>query len=126
VTTGINPVTGEAADLNVLAKETVNVDLGLGIETDAGSGVKDSTVFDMSLAGIKFMGYGKDESGIPNNLYTLIGEIKGMLRSKEFSADSIEVYTDKFIEEKQNVMIGITEIGAKSTYIIFWGRPSRF
>ncbi|MGD9569212.1 MAG: hypothetical protein AB7V48_13045 [Sedimentibacter sp.] len=106
------------ADFDKLAKETINIDLGLGMTFDSDSDLNEDTVFNMSMSGIKFMGYG-ETNGIPNNLYTLIGAIKNELKDPNFSLENIEPYIDKFEEQKKQVLVNITDIGAKTNYLEF-------
>nr|WP_312577358.1 flagellar hook-associated protein FlgL [Sedimentibacter sp.] len=105
--------------LEELSNEAVNIDVGLGIEYDETGTVKDSTVFNMAIPGIKFLGYGTDQDGKPNNLFSLIGEIKDQLRRDDFSMDNIRPYIEKYSEQKNNVLIGVTDIGAKANYLDF-------
>jgi len=93
-----NPANKEALDR--LVNETINIDLGLGMTFDSDGELNIDTVFDMSMSGIKFMGFGETADGIPNNLYTLIGKIKEELRNPNFSMDNISSYIDRFKEQK--------------------------
>jgi flagellar hook-associated protein 3 FlgL len=107
--------------LDKIADETIYIDLGLGMTFDS-TGLNTDTVFNMSMSGIKFMGYGTSDGtsdGIPKNLYTLIGEIKNKLRDPNFSLDEITPYIDKFEEQKSQVLVNITDIGAKTNYLDF-------
>ena len=129
VNTGIDE-DGNAVDLDSLSNEVINVDLGLGM-TFEGDTLNQDTVFNMSMSGIGFLGYGtakdadgnvlKDTNGddVPNNLYTLIGKIKDELVSDDFSVDKIEPYFSEFEEQKKQVLVGITDIGAKTNYLDF-------
>lgn len=103
--------------LSTLSKESINIDLGLGMKFGE-DGLNKDTVFDMSMAGIKFMGYGSEE-GIPQNLYSLIGEIKTQLRDENFSEDKIQPYIENFEEQKKSVLVAITDVGSKANYLEF-------
>ena len=108
--------------LDNLVNETINIDLGLGMTFDDDGVLNTDTVFNMSMSGIKFMGHGtSDESstGIPNNLYTLIGKIKDQLKSPDFSIENITPYIDEFEKQKAQVLVHITDIGAKTNYLDF-------
>jgi len=107
------------AILEELKNETVNIDIGLGIEYDSSGVVKNSSVFNLSIPGIKFMGFGTDNSGIPKNVFSLVGEIKEQLRSDDFSIEKIQPYIEKFSVQKNEVLIGVTDIGAKTNYLDF-------
>jgi flagellar hook-associated protein 3 FlgL len=119
---GYNVNTGEDKDGNVvdfdkLANESINVDLGLGMTFD-GDKLNKDTVFDMSMSGLKYMGFG-ETGGISNNLYTLIGNIKDELRSPNFSIENIKPYIDRFEQQKKQVLVNVTDIGAKANYLDF-------
>jgi flagellar hook-associated protein 3 FlgL len=126
---GINVNSNNAA-LEELSKEVINIDLGLGM-TFNGSNLNQDTVFNISMAGISFMGYGDavDENGttkvdsegksVPNNLYTLIGKMKDVLRSEDYSLEKITPFIDEFENQKNQVLVSITDIGAKTNYLDF-------
>ena len=105
-------------DLDKLLNETIHIDLGLGM-TFGNDGLNKDTVFDMSMSGIKFIGYGTDNEGMPNNLYTLIGKIKDELESPDFSMEIINPYIEKYEEQKKQVLVGITDLGSKTNYLEF-------
>lgn len=111
-----DPANKEALDK--LANETINIDLGLGMTFDGDGELNTDTVFDMSMSGIKFMGYGGTDDN-PENLYNLIGKIKDELRNPDFSIDKISPYIDRFEEQKKQVLVHITDIGAKTNYLDF-------
>lgn len=120
---GINLNTSEDADGNFvnledLANETIHIDLGLGMTFNGDGELNTDTVFDMSMSGIKFMGYGGTDDN-PENLYNLIGKIKDELRNPDFSIDKISPYIDRFEEQKKQVLVHITDIGAKTNYLDF-------
>ncbi|MDF2677739.1 MAG: flgL [Bacillota bacterium] len=111
----------ELTKLQKLSKESINIDLGLGMTFNNGS-LNNDTVFDMSMAGIKFMGFGTDDgtvNGIPNNIYSLIGEIKEELRKTDFSNDDASKYIKAFEKQKSQVIVAITDIGSKANYLDF-------
>ncbi len=111
----------ELTKLQKLSKETINIDLGLGMTFNNSSLNKD-TVFDMSMAGIKFMGFGTDDgtaNGVPNNIYSLIGKIKEELRKTDFSNDDSSKYIKAFEKQKSQVIVAITDIGSKANYLDF-------
>ncbi|WP_313341624.1 hypothetical protein [Sedimentibacter sp.] len=103
--------------LKKLANEKAYVDLGLGMTFD-GNKLNEDTVFNMSMSGISFMGYGETD-GISNNIYTLIGNIKDELRDPNFSLNDISPYLARFEKQKNNVLVAVTDIGAKTNYLDF-------
>jgi len=116
VNTGLD-TNGNAVDLESLSSEVINIDLGLGMSFEGGT-LNSDTVFNMSMSGINFMGYG-NENGISNNLYTLIGNIKDELRDTNYSVEEITPYINEFEEQKKQVLVSITDIGAKTNYLDF-------
>jgi len=122
VNTGLDK-DGNAVDLESLSKEVINIDLGLGMTFDNDGNLNQDTVFNMSMSGIKFMGYGtsKDENGndIPNNLYTLVGKLKDEFRSSDFSIDNVKPYIKEYEEQKKQVLVNVTDIGSKTNYLDF-------
>jgi len=114
---------GNPVDLESLSKEVINIDLGLGMAFDNAGNLNQDTVFNMSMSGIKFMGHGssKDENGndVPNNLYTLVGKLKDEFRSADFSVDKIKPYIKEYEEQKKQVLVSATDIGAKTNYLDF-------
>ncbi len=117
---GINVNDPDNKDLlDTLSDETINIDLGLGMTFDSvTSELNGDTVFDISISGIKFMGYGESD-GLPNNLYALIGKIKDELRNPNFSLENITPYIEKYQEQKKQVLLNVTDIGAKTNYLDF-------
>jgi len=111
-----DPANKEALDK--LANETINIDLGLGMTFNGDGELNTDTVFDMSMSGIKFMGYGGTDDN-PENLYNLIGKIKDELRNPDFSIDKISPYIDEFEKQKNKVLVHITDIGSKTNYLDF-------
>lgn len=126
---GVNVNSNDAA-LEQLSKEVINIDLGLGMTFNGGN-LNQDTVFNISMSGISFMGYGEavDENGIikldsegkpvPNNLYTLVGKIKDALRSDDYSLEKITPFLDEFEDQKNQVLVSITDIGSKTNYLDF-------
>lgn len=122
---GVNVNTGLDKDglpvgadiLEKLANEKAYVDLGLGM-TFNGDDLNEDTAFNMSMSGISFMGYGETD-GISDNIYTLIGNIKDELRRSDFSIDDISPYLARFEKQKNNVLVAVTDIGAKTNYLDF-------
>ena len=108
---------GNKADFDKLVNEAIHVDLGLGMTFD-GDNLNKDTVFDMSMSGLKYMGFG-EKNGIANNLYTLIGNIKEELRSPGFSIENIEPYIERFEQQKKQVLVNVTDVGAKTNYLNF-------
>lgn len=107
--------------LQDLSKENMFIDLGLSLQVDSTGKVNENSVFDLSLPGINFIGYGIDDKGIPNNIYDLIGKIRTELEKDDssFSIDDLTPYIEKFDKQKNETLKQITNIGSKTNYIDF-------
>lgn len=107
--------------LEELSEENVFVDLGLGLNMKDNV-VNSETAFDSAIPGIKILGFGETTiSGkeVPNNLYVLIGKLADELENENFSMDNIKPYIENFENQKQNVLMSITELGTKTSYLEF-------
>ncbi|MEL7605197.1 MAG: flagellar hook-associated protein FlgL [Sedimentibacter saalensis] len=134
---GVNVNSNDAATKEVLeklSKEVINIDLGLGITFQQDGGIEKlnkDTVFNISMAGISFMGFSDalDKNGntkldsegkpVPNNLYTLVGKIKDVLRSDDYSLEKISPFIEEFEDQKNQVLVSVTDIGSKTNYLDF-------
>ena len=117
ITTGEHKSDGTTVDLSQLENEVINIDLGLGMTFNDGN-LNQNTVFNMSMSGVKFIGYGETD-GISNNLHTLIGNIKDELLKEDFSLDEISPYIERFEQQKKQVLVNVTDIGSKVNYLDF-------
>lgn len=108
------------AGLQKLADEQSYVDLGLGLKFNTDNTINSQSVFNSAIPGISFMGFGTSDgtsSGIPNNLYTQLGQIADQLESTNFSIDKIKPNLDNFNKQGDAVLSKITESGTKSNFL---------
>lgn len=103
--------------LEKMSDEKIFIDLGFGMSLDSNNQVEESSAFNVSMPGIKFLGFGQDESGISNNLINTMGEIASILESKEFNASDLKPYTDKLEEERTKVLVNVTQLGSTTTFL---------
>ncbi|WP_026395945.1 hypothetical protein [Acetobacterium malicum] len=113
--------------VDALKSDALYVDIGLGVTFDETTGdIARNSVFNYSVPGLNFMGYGKNTTAIPgeevsNNLYDLLGRIATEFE-KEGSAYSFEKVDKLYGLFKDNSLKAYqmtTEIGAKSQYLEF-------
>jgi flagellar hook-associated protein 3 FlgL len=69
----------DATVLETLAKETNYVDIGLGMKLDSDGNVISSSVFDDSLPGINYLGYGEDSDKDSKNIVVLLKKMGAIL-----------------------------------------------
>ena len=73
--------------LQYLAKEKYFVDIGLGFQESENGKLIESSVFNASLNGINFLGWGLDEDGDPRNLYSLVQRMRTVANSVKSGTD---------------------------------------
>lgn len=105
--------------LEALSKEKMFIDLGLSLKVSDTGVVDENSVFDLAIPGIKFLGFGKNNTGINNNIYDLITDIRGALEDPNFSIDTISPLITNFEKQKNETLKEITNLGAKTNYIDF-------
>jgi flagellar hook-associated protein 3 len=106
--------------LKKLANEKTFVDLGMGLKVKADGSIDEQSVFDSSIPGISFMGYGTTDGtpdGVSNNLYTLLGQIADQLDSENFNMNTIKPYLDNLTKQTATTLSKITESGTKSNFL---------
>ncbi|MDD6807483.1 MAG: flagellin [Oscillospiraceae bacterium] len=120
---GVEVATGDAGELESLSKESIYIDIGLGINVDKNGNVDTASVFNDTMNGLEFFGYGEDDDGYSKNVYNLLGQ----------AADAIEKYAkgngtaynkdiaSKFIEKVSNatsrVLISTSNLGIKQNQL---------
>lgn len=102
--------------LKALASEGAYVDLGMGMRFDASRTANAQTVFNVSIPGISFAGFGSKD-GVSGNLYNLMSQISDCLESPNFSMETIQPYLDKFAEQGQALLSAITRSGTSSNFL---------
>ena len=107
----------DLTELNRLSKETLYVDLGLGLSLDGADRVVPSSAFNLSLPGIKAIGFGQDAGGMSNNIIVLAGQLADALEEDNFNADAYGKLMDKFKDLGTNVLKEVTNLGVKSEFL---------
>lgn len=95
--------------------EKVLVDFGYGINTN-----NEQSGFNIAQPALDFLGFGTDEkTGLPNNLYSLIGEMADYLEEAgdNFSADEFGKFQTQFDGARNNFLTKMTNLGNKSETI---------
>lgn len=109
--------------LKKLANDTSYVDLGFGlnITNDAngnGVNVEDSSAFNISLPGIKLVGYDEEASGDnTKNMILLMGEISNKLAAEEFDYEGYRELLGTFDGQRNNVLQHVTTLGTKTEFL---------
>lgn len=110
---------GTVFDLNALANETRHVDLGLGLNFDSKGKLNTQSVFDVSMTGLSFLGFGMDADGEPNNIYSLLNKITADLDSPDFDLVATEPIIGKFNVQRDNLLYRTTRMDAQANFMKF-------
>ena len=76
--------------------EKLYMDIGLGNKEDENNKVISSSVFDSTLQGINFLGYGKDADGDPKNIVSIVKQMGDILNKVKDGKLSQSDYDDLF------------------------------
>lgn len=109
--------TADYSTLYSYSKENLYVDLGMGLSLDDSNQVIPSSAFNLSLPGIKAIGFGKDEDGMSNNAIVLAGQLADALEAEEFDSDSYRELMGKFETLSTGLLNQVTELGVKSSFL---------
>jgi flagellar hook-associated protein 3 FlgL len=109
--------------LETLEKDSLYVDIGLGVSFDEQSGkIDDSTVFDYSIAGINIVGKGSatiENETVSANMYDLLGALADEFESGTYSHDKANSLFSLLGDAADNISKCMTKIGAKTSYLEF-------
>jgi len=126
--TANNTETARKERLKNLANDTSYVDLGFGLSigentdgtgnTIGGVAIEDSSAFNISLPGIKLVGYDEEASGDnTKNMILLMGEISNKLAAEEFDYEGYRELLGTFDGQRNNVLQHVTTLGTKTEFL---------
>lgn len=101
--------------------EKLFMDIGLGNKENENDQVISSSVFDSTLQGINFLGYGKDADGDPKNIVSIIKQMGDILnrvkdgKLSESDYDDLYRLTGKFEDAADNLKIAHDDMDARTT-----------
>lgn len=113
----------EKAKLKDMADEKIYVDLGFGISFepkpagDPSNTIVEGSAYNTATPGIKFLGYGTDSNGNSNNIIVNLGKIADALENPNYSSSDLQPLTKKLEEQKNNVLISITQLGSNTLFL---------
>jgi len=113
-----------SAEEQALLGDARYIDIGLSLQFDPLQPTKldSSTAFNIALPGIKFVGSGTttvDGQVLSNNLYNLLDQISVGLADPNYSSDQMDALLSHFQTQSDKVLVTVTEIGSKSSYLDF-------
>lgn len=101
--------------------ERLYMDIGLGNKEDENDKVISSSVFDSTLQGINFLGYGKDADGDPKNIVSIVkqmGDIMNKVKNGQLSQedyDDLFRLTGKFEDAADKLKVAHDDMDARSS-----------
>jgi len=102
-------------------EEKLYQDIGLGNKEDENGKVISSSVFDSTLQGINFLGYGKDADGDPKNIVSIVkqmGDIMNKVKDGQLSQedyDDLFRLTGKFEDAADKLKVAHDDMDARSS-----------
>lgn len=107
--------------LKQLSEDTLFVDLGFGLnidDTKTTGSIDESSVFNTSLPGINVVGFGvNEETGNPNNMIILMGQIADKLNAPEFDYEGYRQLLGEFDEGRDKVLEQVTMLGTQTEFL---------
>ena len=97
---------GTEVDTGTFAAETCNMDISMG------------TTVNTAYSGVSLLGSGTDSDGLPNNVYSLIGEIATAMENNDMT--NMDAYAEKLASVQEDVTVQHAELGAQSQFIEFF------
>lgn len=80
--------------LQKLESDTRYVDIGLGMQEDENGDLITASAFNSSMPGIKYLGYGTDEDGMPNNVISILKRMGTILSRCEEDGNWSKAHPD--------------------------------
>lgn len=94
------------------------VDIGNGI-TMNGNRVEGHTAFELTFSGIRMLGFGKNEDGVPNNVYNqLVDAIEELNKEDgEFDRSHMEDISNTMKTSTEDLRLSIIDIGTRTQFL---------
>ncbi|HBQ45811.1 MAG TPA: flagellar hook-associated protein 3, partial [Ruminococcaceae bacterium] len=79
------------------------------------------SAFDSAMPGIRYVGYGTDENGVPKNVFSLLKDIEGYLKDDSASVselvEKLNPYRDALQSAEDTFISSKTDIGARGNFL---------
>ncbi|HWQ50699.1 MAG TPA: flagellin [Terriglobales bacterium] len=96
----------------------VGVDAGTFAPESRSMDISEGTTVNTAYSGVSLLGWGTDGSGLPNNVYSLVGEIATAMENNDLT--DMDAYAAKLEELQESVTVQHAEIGAQCKFIEFF------
>jgi flagellar hook-associated protein 3 FlgL len=114
-----------ATVLETLANEANYVDIGLGMKLDDDGNVISSSVFNDSLPGINYLGYGKDSDGVSKNIVVIIKRMGTILSNctsdgswaSDDEAEEFNRLINKMEDASSNFKSNLVQLDTKASFL---------
>lgn len=104
--------------LQSFSDATVFVDLGFGLEYEAGTtNLIENSAFNISICGLDMLGFGETEDGMPTNIVDLMNDFVIELEIEPPDIDYLNDIHDQFSAGADDILDFITSIGTRGTFL---------
>lgn len=105
--------------LTQYGEEAQYVDLGFGLNAEAGGAVNDNSAFNIVCNGTSFLGYGQDADGYSLNLVQLIGDLADAFDSGKgpYDDEKVQKLTQNFEKCMTDLTIQLTQLGSDENFM---------
>ena len=115
-----NPSAPTAPAVEMVIPEDVDqfVDVGSGI-TMTGNRVDERSAFNLTFSGLEVLGYGKNELGVPNNVYSQLQDAIDELQKEngEFDRNHMVDISNSMLTSTEDLRLSIIDIGTKTQFL---------
>lgn len=101
-----------------LLYQGVGVDTGTFAAETRSMDISEGTTVNTAYSGVSLLGSGTDGSGLPNNVYSLIGEIATAMENNDMT--NMDAFAAKVSTLQETVTVQHAEIGAQCQFIEFF------
>lgn len=105
------------AQLEQMMGETLYVDLGFGLNEDAGQTLLPNTAFNTAASGLSILGFGQHADGASKNVVVLLGQMADELEKDPLDLEKFNGLLDHFNVSKNDAADYVSELGTRSQFL---------
>lgn len=108
----------EIAKLEEYMGETLYVDLGFGLDEQAGTtDLLTSTAFNTAVSGLSILGFGQDAEGNSQNIVVLMGQMASELEKEPLDEGRFKELLGQFSEKKNDAADYVADLGTRCQFL---------
>ena len=105
----------DIVSLKDLANEKVYVDIGLGMTQNEDGSLNEQSAYNTASPGISFLGYGHNDDGVNENMYSLLTDMASTLKDTSLSGqdliDTMDPLSNSFTDSLNNMYSQHSKLG---------------